>query len=136
MEPNPRRRLLRPLLTSLAVELVPTSPFQAQGEISPSKNAILRRATAGFTSTSFGHKSFTVIGPLALLVAASHPVFVHRPAVALPASFTSSSRIGALRFASFAVTSLRVDFHLQDRAHVGRTKRKRAAQAARFLFVA
>jgi hypothetical protein len=40
-------RLLRPLLTSRSGSS--PSPFQAQGEISPGKNAILPRATAGFT---------------------------------------------------------------------------------------
>ena len=30
-----------------------------------------------------------------------------------------------LRFTSFAVVSLRKDFHLQDRAHAGRTTKKR-----------
>ena len=40
-------RLLRPLLTSRSGS--PPSPFQAQGEISPGKNAILPRTAAGFT---------------------------------------------------------------------------------------
>ncbi len=40
-------RLLRPLLTSRPGSA--PSPFQAQGEISPGKSAILPRATAGFT---------------------------------------------------------------------------------------
>jgi hypothetical protein len=53
-----------------------------------------------------------------------HPVLVHRPAIALSASFTPSSGPDALRFASLAVTSSRVDFHLQDRAHAGRTMKK------------
>jgi hypothetical protein len=132
MEPNPRRRLLRPLLTSPAVDHVDVT-LSGTREISPGKNAILHRTTVGFTSTSFGHESFAVIGPLALLVVASHPLLVHRPAVALPASFTPSSRSDALRFASLAVTSSREDFHLQDRAHAGRTKQKGDPQAALFL---
>src|SRR5690606_26528202 len=41
-----RPRLLRPLLTSRSACAL---PFQAQGEISPGKNAVLRRTTAGFT---------------------------------------------------------------------------------------
>jgi hypothetical protein len=40
-------QLLRPLLTSRSGS--PPSPFQAQGEISPGKNAILPRTAAGFT---------------------------------------------------------------------------------------
>jgi hypothetical protein len=59
--------------------------------------------------------------PLALLGSASYPVPVRQPAASLPASFTPSSRPDALRFASFAVTSLREDFRLQVDAHAGRT---------------
>lgn len=44
-----RVRLLRHLLTSHATACAP-SPFQAQGEISPDKNAVLHRTTARFTS--------------------------------------------------------------------------------------
>ncbi len=39
--------LLRPQLTSRSAS---ASPFQTQGEISPSKDAVLHRTTAGFTS--------------------------------------------------------------------------------------
>ena len=42
---QPSHRLLRPLLTSRSGS-IPT-PFQAQGEISPGKNALLRCTTAG-----------------------------------------------------------------------------------------
>ena len=42
-----RLELLRPLLTSRSS--VALSPFQAQGEISPGKNALLHRTTAEFT---------------------------------------------------------------------------------------
>ena len=42
-----RLGLLRPLLTSRSSFAL--SPFQAQGEISPGKNALLHRTTAGFT---------------------------------------------------------------------------------------
>ena len=41
-------RLLRPLLTSRSASSA--SPFQARGEITPGKNAILHRTTAAFTS--------------------------------------------------------------------------------------
>ena len=43
-----RARLLRLLLTSHAAARA-ASPFQARGEISPDKNTVLRRTTAGFT---------------------------------------------------------------------------------------
>jgi len=42
---------------------------------------------------------------------AFYPVLVHRHAVALHASFPHSVALVQLRFASFAVTSLRRDLH-------------------------
>ena len=44
----PDWQLLRPLLTSRSAEQA--SPFQAQGEISPGKSALLHRTVAAFTS--------------------------------------------------------------------------------------
>ena len=70
---------------------------------------------------SLDHESFAVTRPLALLGAASYPVLVHRLAVSLHASFPHSVTLMQLRFASFAVVCLWEDFHLQDRAHAGRT---------------
>ncbi|MEO8135254.1 MAG: hypothetical protein ABI831_14880, partial [Betaproteobacteria bacterium] len=49
-------------------------------------------------------------------------VLVHRLAVSLHASFPHSVTLMQLRFASFAVISLRWDFHPQECAHAGRTK--------------
>ena len=46
---------------------ITASPFQASGEISPDKNTGLPRTTAGFTPPTFGHESFAVTGPLALI---------------------------------------------------------------------
>ncbi len=80
--PSPRIRLLRPLLTSRSGST--PSPFQAQGEISPGKNAFLHRTTAGSTPPPLGHESFAVHGPLALVGTASYPVLVHRHAVYAP----------------------------------------------------
>jgi hypothetical protein len=57
----------------------------------------------------------------ALVGVASYPILVHRLAVSLHASFPSSVALVQLRFTSFAVVRLREDFHLQDRAHAGRT---------------
>lgn len=54
----PRRSLLPPLLTSRSGST--PSPFQAQGEISPGKNAFLHCTTAGFTPPTLGHESFAV----------------------------------------------------------------------------
>ncbi len=100
------------------------SPFQAQGEISPGKDAILPRTTAGFTLPPFDHKSFAVHCPLALVDIALYPVLVHRLAVSIHASSPHSVALMQLRFTSFAVVSLRQDFHLQDCAHAGRTTKK------------
>ncbi|MEN9760848.1 MAG: hypothetical protein RI906_674 [Pseudomonadota bacterium] len=61
--------------------------------------------------------------PFALLVNALYPVLVHRLAVSLHASFPHSVALMQLRFASFAVINLREDFHLQECAHAGRTKK-------------
>jgi hypothetical protein len=47
VRPFVKKTLRRPLLTSRS-RLAP-SPFQARGEISPGKNAILPHTTAGFT---------------------------------------------------------------------------------------
>src|SRR5690554_1135539 len=100
------------------------SPFQAQGEISPGKNAILHRTTAGFTPPRLDHEGFAVSCPLALLGNASDPVLVHRPTASLHASSPRSVTLTQLRFTSLAVVNSREDFHLQDRAHAGRTQKR------------
>ena len=71
------RQLVRPLLTSRSGST--PSPFQAQGEISPGKNALLHCTAAGFTSPPLGHKSFAVSCPLALVGNAFYPVLVIGP---------------------------------------------------------
>jgi hypothetical protein len=99
------------------------SPFQARGEISPHKNGGLRRTTAGSTPPPLGRRSFAVIGPLAPVGNASHPVSVRRLATSLPASFSAPLAVGTLRFASVPATRFREDSHLLTTAHVGRTKK-------------
>jgi len=74
---------------------------------------------------SLDHESFAVIGLLALLGTASYPVLVHRLTASLHASSPRSVTLTQLRFTSLAVVNSREDFHLQDRAHAGRTKQKR-----------
>ena len=106
------------------------SPFQAQGEISPGKNALLPCTTAGSTPLRLDHKSFAVFGPLALLGSALYPILVHRLAVSLHASSPRSVTLTQLRFASLTVVSLRRDLHPQECAHAGRTKKKAARGAA------
>ena len=98
------RQLLRPLLTSHSGSS--PSPFQAQSEISPGKNALFHCTTAGFTPPPFGHKSFAVACPLALVGTAFDPVLVHRPAASLHASSPHSVTLMQLRFAPLTVTSL------------------------------
>ena len=61
-----------------------SSPFQAQGEISPGKNALLHCTTAGFTPLRLDHESFAASCPLALLGSAFYPVLVHRLAAYAP----------------------------------------------------
>jgi len=61
-------------------------------------------------------------GTLAPLGAASYPVFVHRPAVSLPASSPRLVTLSQLQFASFGMVSFRGDFHPQDDVHAGRTR--------------
>ena len=100
------------------------SPFQAQGEISPGKNALLHCTTAGSTPLRLDHESFVVYGPLALLGSAFYPVLVHRLAASIHASFPQSVTLMQLRFTSFAVINLRQDLHLQECAHAGRTIKK------------
>jgi hypothetical protein len=82
------------------------SPFQAQGEISPGKNALLHCTTVGSTPPNLGHKSFAVTCPLALFGNAFYPLLVHRPAVSIHASSPQSVTLMQLRFTSLAVTCL------------------------------
>jgi hypothetical protein len=67
------------------------------------------------------HNSFAVLCLLALIGFAFYPVLIHRLAVSIHASSPQSVALSQLRFTSFAVVSLREDFHLQDCAHAGRT---------------
>src|SRR6266567_4925541 len=118
----PCDKLIRPRLTSRSGST--PSPFQAQGEISPGKNALLHCTTAGSTPLPLDHESFAVIGPLALVSTAFYPVLVHRPAASLHASLPHSVALMQLRFTSLVVINSRWDFHPQECAHAGRTNRK------------
>jgi len=115
-----KTQLLRPLLTSRS-DFFFSSPFQAQGEISPGKNALLHCTTAGFTPLRLDHKNFAVSCPLVLLGSALYPILVHRLAVSLHTSSPHSVTLMQLCFASLAVVSLRRDLHPQECAHAGRT---------------
>jgi hypothetical protein len=124
----PSHRLLRPRLTSRSGST--PLPFQAQGEISPGKNALLHCTTAGSTPLPLDHESFAVIGPLALVGNAFYPVLVHRPAASLHASSPHSVALMQLRFASLVVINSRWDLHPQECAHAGRTNEKRRGSPA------
>ena len=127
-------RLIRPRLTSRAGST--PSPFQAEGEISPGKNALLHCTAAGSTPPPLDHESFAVPCPLTLVGNASYPVLVHRPAASPHASSPHSVALMQLRFASLAVINSPWDFHPQECAHAGRTKksprRVSRARACRF----
>ena len=122
-------QLLRPLLLAPAQP----SPFQAQGEISPGKNALLHCTTAGFTPLRLDHESFAVPCPLALLGSAFYPVLVHRLAASLHASFPHSVTLMQLRFASFVAINSRRDLHPQECAHAGRTWKRPVSPTRAFL---
>src|SRR5207249_9527168 len=78
--------------------------------------------TAGSTPPPFGHESFAVICPLALVGVACYPVSVRRPAGSFPASFSAGLATVALRFPWVLVTKFPEDFHLLVSAHAGRTE--------------
>ena len=112
-------RLLRPLLTSRPVS--PRRPFNRKARSPQVRTRSFPARPPDLRRLIFGHESFAVLCLLALIGTAWYPVFVHRPTVSLHASFVRSVALAHLRFASFAVASSREDFHLQDRAHAGRT---------------
>ena len=109
----------------------PPSPFQAQGEISPGKKALLHCTTAGFTLLRLDHESFAVFGPLVLLGSAFYSILVHRLAASIHASSPRSVTLPQLRFTSFAVIHSRWDSHPQERVHAGRTKKTPRIPAVR-----
>ena len=124
-------KLIRPRLTSRSGSA--PSPFQAQGEISPGKNALLHCTTAGSTPPPFGHKSFTELCPLALFGNAFYPVLVHRPTASIHAASPHPVARMQLRFTSLTVTSLWRDLHPQECAHAGRTQRNATLNRVAFL---
>ena len=125
---QPSHRLLRLLLTSRSGST--PSPFQAQGEISPGKDALLHCTAAGSTPLPLDHESFAVSCPLTLVSTAFYPVLVHRPAASLHASSPHSVTLMQLRFASLVVINSRWDLHPQECAHAGRTRKRHSACGA------
>ena len=107
---------------------VSTSPFQALGEISPGKNTLLHRTTAGFTPPCLGHKSFAALARSPCLAVPHIRFLFIGSRFTLHASSPRSVTLPQLRFTSFAVASLREDLHLQECAHAGRTKKALARE--------
>ena len=116
------QRTLWPLLTPRSVST--RRPFSHEARSPQVRTRSFPAQPPDLRRLSLDHKSFAECCPLALLGTASYPVLVHRLAVSLHASFPHSVALMQLRFASFAVANLREDFHLQDRAHAGRTTKK------------
>ncbi len=117
--PSPCRQLLRPLLTSRSA--FPRRPFSHEARSPQVRTRSFPAQPPDLRHLSLDHESFAERCPLALLGSALYPVLVHRLAVSLHASSPHSVALMQLRFTSFAVANLREDFHLQDRAHAGRT---------------
>jgi hypothetical protein len=119
----PRLGLLRPLLTSRSTSSV--SPFQAQGEISPGKNARLHHTTARFTPPDPWSQKLHGLLPACLgrrrLLSGSCPS-ARDLRFTLPSHNRSPSCSCAC--ASLTVTSSWEDLHLQECAHAGRTNKK------------
>ena len=126
--PSPLVRLLWPLLTSRSV--FPRRPFSREAGSPQVRTRSFPAQPPDLRRLGLDHESFAVSCPLALPGVASYPVLVHRLAVSFHASSPRSVALAQLRFASLAVVNSREDFHLQDRAHAGRTAKKVEAVAS------
>jgi hypothetical protein len=69
-----------------------SSPFQAQGEISPGKGRGLRCTIAGSTPSAFGRENFTYPSTLVLARSALYPVSVRRLTASAPRFFQCRPR--------------------------------------------
>src|SRR5512138_41003 len=92
------RPLLRPLLTSRSA-LLRRRPFGREARSPQVRVVAFTARPPDLRRRVVGRESFAVNCPLALLGSASYPVPVRRLAVSLPASFSTSLTVGALRFA-------------------------------------
>ena len=114
-------RLLWPLLTSCSG--FHRRPFRHKARSPQVRTRSFTAQPPDLRRLILDHNSFAVSCLLALIGTASYPVLVHRLTVSLLASFPRSVTLTQLRFTSLAVVSSREDFHLQDRAHAGRTSK-------------
>jgi hypothetical protein len=96
---RPRCPLLRPLLTSRSVPRG-TSPFQAQGEISPGKGSWPSSRDRRIYAAGFDRWSFAKPSTLAPPKHRLYPLPVRRPATSLPASFGAGLAAGPSRASS------------------------------------
>ena len=116
-----KKRLLRPLLTSRSGWR--RRPFRHKARSPQVRTQSFTTQPPDLHSLILDHKSFAVLCPLALIGFAFYPVLVHRLMASIHASSPHSVALMQLRFTSFAVVSLRRDFHPQDCAHAGRTQK-------------
>jgi hypothetical protein len=129
-----KKRLLRPLLTSRSGWR--RRPFRHKARSPQVRTQSFTTQPPDLHSLILDHKSFAVLCPLALIGFAFYPVLVHRLMASIHASSPHSVALLQLRFTSFAVVSLRRDFHPQDCAHAGRTqKRPRISEAFYLGFI-
>jgi hypothetical protein len=99
------------------------SPFQAQGEISPGKNAILPRTLRRiYTMPALTTRASRFLARSPCCTAPHMRFLSIGSRVTFHASFPRSVALTQLHFASLAVVGSREDLHLQDRAHAGRTR--------------
>ena len=106
----------------LAPSLARHCPFRRKARSPQVRTSSFPARPPDLRSLSFDHRGFVATGTLAPLGAASYPVFVHRPAVSLPASSPRLVALSQLQFASFGMVSFRGDFHPQDDVRAGRTR--------------
>jgi hypothetical protein len=97
------------------------SPFQAQSEISPGKNALLHCTTAGYTPPALITRASRLLARSPCRVAPPIRFLFIGSQFTLHASSPHSVTLVQLRFASLAVISSRRDLHPQECAHAGRT---------------
>jgi hypothetical protein len=134
---SPPRLRLRyyDLCCLLAPPLARRRPFRHKARSPQVRKSSFPARPPDLRSQSFDHRGFSATGPFAPLGAASYPVFVHRPAVSLPASSPRLVALSQLQFASFGMVSFRGDFHPQDDVHAGRTRSAARAPHERFVDV-
>ena len=106
------------------------SPFQALGEGSPGKNALLHRTTAALRHFALVTRALRFSARSPCSAAPSMRFLFIGSRFTLHASFPHSVTLVQLRFTSFAVTSLWRDLHPQECAHAGRTEKTPLAQAS------